>query len=144
MLTHILDVADGLTNGALGEVVDYDISPEGRIQRIYVNFFDDKVGKEWRKKFPSLLKRFPGGKTISISKMEYPYSESKNAYATSAQSIAFQFPLKLAWAITAHKIQGQTVSKPLKLVVDLSQIFTGAQAYVMLSRAQELKLILAG
>ena len=42
MLTYNLNTSDGLTNGALREVVGYDISPEGRIQRIYVQFFDDK------------------------------------------------------------------------------------------------------
>ena len=31
MLTYNLNTSDGLTNGALGEVVGYDISPEGRI-----------------------------------------------------------------------------------------------------------------
>ena len=45
---------------------------------------------------------------------------------------------KLAWAITAHKIQGQTIAKPRKLVVDLRRVFEAAQAYVMLSRVQEL------
>ena len=51
MLTYNLNTSDGLTNGALGEVVGYDISPEGRIQRFVVQFFDDKVGKERRKAF---------------------------------------------------------------------------------------------
>ena len=34
MLTYNLDTSDGLTNGALGELTGYDISPEGRIQKL--------------------------------------------------------------------------------------------------------------
>ena len=60
MLTYNLDTSDGLTNGALGEAVGYDISPEGRIQRIFFQFFHTKVGKERRKAFLNLAKRFPG------------------------------------------------------------------------------------
>ena len=42
MLTYNLDTSDGLTNGAIGEVIGYDMSPEGRIQKIYVHFYDEK------------------------------------------------------------------------------------------------------
>ena len=69
MLTYNLNTSDGLTNGALGEVVGYDISPEGRIKRIYVQFFGNKVGKERRKSFPNLLKRFPAKKATPINKL---------------------------------------------------------------------------
>ena len=49
-----------------------------------------------------------------------------------------QFPLVLAWAVTAHKFQGQTVKKPQKVAVDVRSVFEAAQAYVMFSRVQEL------
>ena len=47
-----------------------------------------------------------------------------------------QFPIRLAHAITAHKIQGNTIPFPAKVLVDLSSVFEPAQAYVMLSRVQ--------
>ena len=46
MLTFNLDTSDGLTNGALGEIVGYDISKDGKIQIVYVHFFDEKVGRD--------------------------------------------------------------------------------------------------
>ena len=52
-----------------------------------------------------------------------------------------QFPVKLAHAITAHKIQGQTIPKPLKVAFNIDSIFEQAQGYVMLSRVQELKQV---
>ena len=98
------------------------MSGEGKIQTLYVHFFDEKVGKQKRKLFPSISNRFPGKRPTPISKFEFEYSESKKAYSTSASAVAYQFPIKLAWAITAHKIQGQTISKPNKLIVDLSRV----------------------
>ena len=48
MLTFNIDTSDGLTNGALGEVVGYEMSSGGRIQKIYVDFDDEKIRKERR------------------------------------------------------------------------------------------------
>lgn len=47
-----------------------------------------------------------------------------------------QFPLKLAWCMTIHKSQGQTIEL---LDVDLKNTFTYAQVYVALSRGVSLK-----
>jgi ATP-dependent DNA helicase PIF1 len=42
-----------------------------------------------------------------------------------------QFPLRLAWALTIHKSQGQTISK---CIVDVANVFSSGQGYVALSR----------
>ena len=57
---------------------------------------------------------------------------------TAAQAVLIQFPLKLAHAITTHKIQGGTIPKPMKVVLDIESCFDAAMAYVMLSRVQEI------
>ena len=50
-----------------------------------------------------------------------------------------QFPVKLAFAATAHKIQGQTVKSPRKVIVDIRSVFQPAMAYVMLSRVESIE-----
>ena len=45
----------------------------------------------------------------------------------------------LAFAVTVYKVQGQTIERPLKCVIDLRSVFQGAQAYVMMSRIKELQ-----
>ena len=56
-----------------------------------------------------------------------------------SSALVIQFPVKPAHAITAHKIQGQTIPWPSKVVLDLNSVFEDAQAHVMLSRAQRLE-----
>ena len=65
MLTYNLNTSDGLTNGALGEVIGYDVSEEGRIMKIYVHFFDERAGKERRKSCANLF----SWKTKKISRI---------------------------------------------------------------------------
>ena len=137
MLTFNVDTADGLTNGAMGQVLGYERNVKGEVAYVVVAFDGEQVGAERRKKFPSLQRKYHNDKSTPISRHEFAYSLSKKC-DTSAQAKVIQFPLRLAFAATAHKFQGQTVRKPRALVVDLRTVREPAQAYVMLSRVQEL------
>jgi hypothetical protein len=53
-------------------------------------------------------------------------------------SAVTQYPLKLAWAITTHKSQGQTIYSPKPVVSDIGKSFSGGMSYVTLGRSEEL------
>ena len=141
MLTHNVDTADCLTNGAFGEVVDFKFDKIGQIKEIFVKFYNEDCGRERRKGNIDVQKLYPNDNVVATEKIEFIYSISKNAKNGSATATAYQFPLRLAFASTAHKVQGLTIKKPNSLVVDLRSVREHAQAYVILSRVQSLDQI---
>lgn len=130
MLTFNIDTSDGLTNGAFGTIIDFE-ETHGDLVTLFVHFDDPRVGEKLRKEL-----RVNNGIT-PVRKIEFPYRE--NTHVSSGRVI--QFPVRLAFASTTHKIQGITVKKPTALVVDINSTLEPAQAYVMLSRVQELSQI---
>ena len=136
MLIYNVDVSDLLNNGAIGTVIGIEENQNGKVTSVIVHFDKPDTGKESRKANPMLARKYPNGTVISKKEFDYSLSKNKGLISTTAKLI--QFPLVLAWAVTVHKFQGQTVSKPQKVVVDVRSVFEAAQAYVMFSRVQEL------
>ena len=139
MLTYNIDVGDCLTNGARGDIVAFEINKTGYVEKVIVRFDEKCQGEQRRKMDKSTDQKYPG--CTAIERVMFQYSLSKRQLLGSNTAKLVQFPLKLCFATTAHKFQGQTVVNPSKLVVDLRTVFEAAQAYVMLSRVQSLEQI---
>ena len=139
ILIHNIDTADGLTNGQLGILVNIVRTADGMIAKFIVEFKNENVGKENRKQNPKIAEKYPKGTVIE--KVSFEYNLSKKSTTGSSRPTLIQFPIKIAQAITAHKIQGQTIPQPLKVALDLASIFDDAQGYVMLSRVENLEQV---
>ena len=132
MLTYNVDTSDGLTNGARGDLVGLMRDQKGEISKLIVNFERASHGQEKRNRNQGMTKQYPGGTPIEKVNFSFSISKSKTSVINTANVI--QFPIKLAFACTAHKIQGATIPKPMKLIIDVSDIWMAAICYVMLSR----------
>ena len=137
MLTYNIDTPDCLTNGAFGEILGFTYGKNGVVSQVVVHFQDDECGKNKRKSCEWLTKKY-GKNATPIERIEFHYSLSKKQNTRAKTAAAIQFPLRLAFAATAHKVQGLTVKKPNKLIADIRSVREPAQAYVIMSRVQSL------
>ena len=116
MCTVNLDMDAGICNGSIGVITDFAPSVAGSP--------------------PTPIVLFSNGVTRQMP-LKYWQSEE---YPTLAIG---QIPLRLAWAITIHKIQGATL--PMAEIDIGNTIFEYGQSYVALSRVENLEgLYLSG
>ncbi|XP_062601396.1 uncharacterized protein LOC134263100 [Saccostrea cucullata] len=120
MLTRNCDVKDGLVNGVVGYITHFLYGEnKSNVKGIGVIFDNKNVGKQSGRKTQK-------GNVVLVERVQEEMTEKK-----SRTVMRHQFPLRLAWACTAHKVQGMTVEK---VVVNLDRTFSPGQAYVALSR----------
>ena len=143
----IKNMDDTLVNGSLGKVIgfmsenSFEQSGEGLLNvesdvfKKRLNIFANQLDKSAEAKgdgfeYPLVKFRAVNGTERNLLcvpedwKVELPTGE--------VQASRKQVPLILAWALSIHKAQGQTLER---VKVDLGKVFEKGQAYVALSRA---------
>nr|XP_022307628.1 uncharacterized protein LOC111113627 [Crassostrea virginica] len=110
MLTRNCNVDDGLVNGVMGHVSRFVYgqgSAANTVLAVEVIFDNMNVGKKTGKKTRC-------GNSVLIERVQEDVQEKKS-------TVRHQFPLRLSWACTSHKVQGMTVDKVVKHGQDLDK-----------------------
>ena len=124
-----LKTSDGLTikrwvNGTIGRVVDL---PSGEMVLVEVENETFEVGRStWEKV------------RYEVDYEEDPKTGNPKEVLVAVPVAEFQqIPLRLAWAVTVHKAQGQTYDE---VIIDMGRgAFSPGQTYVALSRVRSLE-----
>ena len=129
MLIANVDVSDGLCNGVSGIIKGIEFHNSTNMPSVvYVYFDSDRIGAKARSA-QCIPPQYSG--CVPITPRKEVFKLKGKTYTTTRQ----QIPLKLAWAVTIHKVQGQTTSKAVISMEGLR----AAMAYVALSRVTTLE-----
>ncbi|XP_076733812.1 uncharacterized protein LOC143414057 isoform X1 [Maylandia zebra] len=119
MLTRNIDIQNGLVNGAFGKLLRVVHSENDQhIIKLGLKMDNETSGKN---------NRTPADDMVYIERAEENLKQKG--------VVRRQFPVKLAFACTIHKVQGMTTTSA---VVSLKSIFEPGMAYVAVSRVTSL------
>ena len=101
-LVYNVNTVDNLVNGSFGTIVGFERTKSNAIEVIVVAFDDVNAGEQQRRKYPNISKKYENVRGTPIFRQELEY-QTNNKQGVRAKVV--QFPLRLAWAQTAHKMQ---------------------------------------
>lgn len=129
MLASNLDVANGYSNGARGVVIGFKCGDD----KFDAQGMKAPIDKDQRFRYPAWslpIVEFSNGK-----KMLLPYVRWDRTIPGLGEAFVWHMPLRLAWATSIHRSQGQSLHN---VDISLDDVFECGQAYVAISRATSL------
>jgi hypothetical protein len=144
MLVYNINIPDLLVNGALGTVVGFEFDKRGEVECIIVSFDNPETGIDQRNSFKQLANKYIDQRGCPIYKqtVEELISTSTRSNRGRTHGSVYnitQFPLRLAWGSTAHKVQGVEFKRGSNIITHGDKKMPNSMYYVMLSRAQVLE-----
>ena len=144
MLVYNINIPDLLVNGALGTVVGFEFDKRGEVECIIVSFDNPETGIDQRNSFKQLANKYLDQRGCPIYKqtVEELISTSTRSNRSRTHGSVYnitQFPLRLAWGSTAHKVQGVEFKRGSDIITHGDKKMPNSMYYVMLSRAQVLE-----
>ena len=103
MLIHNVNTEDGLTNGAQGRVIEILLRQE-KVRYILIQFDNLNIGQDQKRKFKFLPSVARNPHLTAIEKYQLSYTLGDVSKEHGARASFLQFPLKLSWASSAHKV----------------------------------------
>ena len=140
MLTFNVNLSDSLVNGVLGTILDF-VFEDSKVKAVIIEFDNPEVGLQHRKEHFNDCSRFIEQNGTPIYRSCLEHTMKKNG---GAKGKTIQFPLRLAWSSTAHKLQGTTIKKGSNLIVHGHVKMPRNMYYVMLSRCSSLENVSLG
>ena len=133
---------DGLVNGARGYIQAIQVNRDSpdQVEIIWVIFNNEEIGRRYRFEHNYLRKNFNPGNPLAT-----PILPERKSFSPKGSSVRYQrtqFPLSLAYALTAHKCQGETLEE---VIVDfgadkenkIKNYICNGSFYVAITRVRE-------
>ena len=139
MITFNINITDSIVNGTTGTIVDF-VKSNGCIQSILILFDDKDAGFAQRCANKHIsLENYPDATPIFKTSLEYIPTSKKSGSSHGCKVKVTQFALRLSWASTCHKVQGDTIPLGLNLVANGHENIPAAMQYVMMSRVSDIE-----
>ena len=103
MLIHNVNTLDGLTNGAQGSVMQI-LAKDEKVRYILVRFDSPNIGCGQRRKFSRLQTFAQHPDLTPVERFSFSYTLGDVRKNHAALATLLQFPLRLSWACTSHKV----------------------------------------
>ena len=105
MVNNNIDTSDGITNGTLGMLVQVKKNSKNEIHSLVIDLGNPSKGRSNTARHENITKGIPGRIVLEKVRWDYPIKNKKGGGKGETTATVIQFPVRLAWGFTLHKIQ---------------------------------------